>query len=166
MEGPLVWGEHMAAAIAGGDEAKMGRLREICGRYKDAEEMHQESHQVVKEASEEEQSCISGKAPLEILYWAMMEAESNDPERCTWWYRYASYDWVSSHPVWDDVQVVTTTMRSPPRYLVMPVVTGDDVRVVPTQNVVRVVSQLPRRSPRFPRRSARIQALAQSAANE
>ncbi|KAF7061596.1 hypothetical protein CFC21_068278 [Triticum aestivum] len=142
--------EHMAAAIAGGDEAKMASLHEICGRYKDAEEMHQASHQVVKEASEEEQSWISWKAPLEILYWAMMEAESNDPERRARWYRNASYDWVSSHPVWDDVQGVTMTMGSPPRYPTMSVVTGDDVRVLPRQNVVWVVSQLSRRSPRFP----------------
>ena len=80
----------MAAAIAGSNEAKMARLREICGRYRDAEEMHQESHQVVKEASEEEQSWISGKAPLEILYWAMMQAESNDPELRARWYRNSS----------------------------------------------------------------------------
>ncbi|KAF7068338.1 hypothetical protein CFC21_074108 [Triticum aestivum] len=166
MEGPLAWGDLMAAAIAGSDEAKMARLREICGRFRDAEEMHQESRRVVEEASEEEQSWISGKAPLEILYWAMMEAESNDPVQRARWYRYASQDWVSSNLVWDGVRVVTTTTRSPPHCPVMPVVTDDDVRVVPRQNVARVVSQLPRRSPRFPRRSARIQALAQSAADE
>jgi hypothetical protein len=62
--------------------------------------------------------------------------------------------------------VVTTTMRSPPCYPAMPVVIDDDVRVVPRQNVARVVSQLACRSPRFPRRSARTQALAQSAADE
>ncbi|XBI85073.1 hypothetical protein VPH35_093270 [Triticum aestivum] len=142
MEGHLAWGELMAAAIAGSNEAKMARLREICGRW------------------------ISRKAALEILYWAMMEAESNDPVQRARWYRYASYDWVSSNLVWDGVRVVTTTTRSPPHYPVMPVVTNDDVRAVPRQNVARVVSQLPRRSPRFPRRSARIQALAQSAADE
>lgn len=156
----------MAAAIAGGDEAKMARLREICGRYRDAEQMHQESRRVIKEASEEEQSCISGKAPLEILYWAVMEAESDDPVRRARWIRYVPYDWVSSHPIWDDVRVVTMTGRSPPRSPAMPVVTDDDVRVVSRQNVAQVVSQLPRRSPRFPRRSARIQALARSAADE
>ncbi|XBI85033.1 hypothetical protein VPH35_093235 [Triticum aestivum] len=166
MEGPLAWGEVMAAANAGTDEAKMARLREICGQYRDAEEMHQESRWVFEEATEEEQSWISGKSPLEILYWAMMEAESNDPVQRARWYRYASYDWVSSNLIWDGVRVVTTATRSPPHCPVMPVVTDNDVRVVPRQNMARVISRLPRHSPRFPRRSARIQALAKRAADE
>ncbi|XBH73502.1 hypothetical protein VPH35_100590 [Triticum aestivum] len=149
LEGPWVRGGPIAAAIAGGDEAKMARLREIYWRYMDAEEMCQE----------EEQSRISGKTPLKILYWAVMEAESGDPMRRERWYRYLPYDWVSSHSIWDNVRVVTMTGRSPPRSPAMPVMTDNDVQVLPRKNVAQVVSQLPRRFPRFPRRSARIQAL-------
>ncbi|XBH95590.1 hypothetical protein VPH35_086130 [Triticum aestivum] len=155
-EGPWVWGDPVAAPIAGGDEAKMARLHEIYGRYKDAEELCQASRQVVEEALEEERIQISGKAPLEILYWAVMEAESSDPMRCVRWNCYALFNWVSSHPLWDDVWVVTMTGRSPPHSPVMPVVTNDDVPVARRQKVSRVVSQLPRRSPRFPGCSARI----------
>ncbi|XBH95589.1 hypothetical protein VPH35_086129 [Triticum aestivum] len=162
LEGTWVWGD----PIVGGDEAKMAKLREIYRRYMDAEGMRQVSRRVVEHASEEERSRILGKAPLEILYWAVMEAESGDPMRREQWHRYLSYDWVSSDPIWDNVRVVTMTGRSPPRSPTMPVLTDNDVRVLPSQNVAQVVSQLPRRSPRFPRRSARIQALAQSAADE
>ncbi|XBI85032.1 hypothetical protein VPH35_093234 [Triticum aestivum] len=156
-----VGGEHGANGVGralgvggshrGGDEAKM--------------EMRRVSRRVVEQASEEERSRISGKAPLEILYWAVMEAESGDPMRREQWYRYLPYKWVSSDPIWDSVRVVTMAERSPPRSPAMPVVTDNDVRVLPRQNVAQVVSQLPRRSPRFPRRSARIQSLAQSVAD-
>jgi hypothetical protein len=158
------WGEHMAAAIAGDDEWKMVMLREIYTWYKDEEDMRQESRMVVRAASKEEQIQIKGKSPLEIIYWAMKEGKYADLWRA--WLNLDARDWFPSHPDGDGVGVVIMTGRSPPRSQAMPVVTDNDVRVVPRQKVARVVSQLPRRSPRFPRRSARIQALARSADNE
>ena len=163
--GSLVWAERMAAAIAGGDEKKMTMLHHIYMWYKDAEEMHRDSRLVIREASKEERIQIKGKSPLEIIYWAMMEGKSDDLGRA-WWKPYASRDWVLSDLDRDDLGVVIMTVRSSPRRRATPVVPDNGVRVVPRKKVGRVVSQLPRRSPRFPRRSARIQALARSVDDE
>ncbi|XBH73504.1 hypothetical protein VPH35_100592 [Triticum aestivum] len=166
MEGPLAWGEVMAAAITGTTRRRWRGFARSMGSTGMRRRCIKNHVGCLKRPQRRNKVGISGKSPLEILYWAMMEVESNDPVQRARWYRYASYDWVSSNLIWDGVRVVTTATRSPPHCPVMPVVTDDDVRVVPRQNVARVISQLPRRSPRFPRRSVRIQALAQRAADE
>ncbi|KAF7061597.1 hypothetical protein CFC21_068279 [Triticum aestivum] len=162
--GSLVWAERMAAAMAGGDEKKMNMLRVIYMQYKDEEDMRRESRMVVRAALKEEQIRIKDKSPLEIIYWAMEEGKYYDMRRA-WWKREPD-DWFPSYTASDGVRVVIMTARSPPRSRAVPVVTVNGVRVVPRRKVARVVSQLPRRSPRFPRRSARIQALARSAGDE
>ncbi|XBI85072.1 hypothetical protein VPH35_093269 [Triticum aestivum] len=77
-----------------------------------------------------------------------------DDMRRAWWKREPN-DWFPSYRVNDGVRVVIMTGRSPPRS-----------RAVPRRKVARVVAQLSRRSPWFPRRSTWIQALARSAGDE
>uniref|UniRef100_A0A8I6Y731 Uncharacterized protein n=1 Tax=Hordeum vulgare subsp. vulgare TaxID=112509 RepID=A0A8I6Y731_HORVV len=164
-DGAFAWGERMAVALAGGDDNKLNMLREIYTRYKDEEEMREEARMVVRTASEEERIQIKGKTPLEIIRWAMMMGRHDDLGG-GWLKHFASghSDWLDR--IMDGHGEVIMTLRPTPGGQAMTVETDDDVRVVPRQKVARVLSQLPRRSPRFPRRSARIQALARSADDE
>ncbi|KAE8795179.1 hypothetical protein D1007_29912 [Hordeum vulgare] len=164
-DGAFAWGERMAVALAGGDDNKLNMLREIYTRYKDEEEMREEARMVVRTASEEERIQIKGKTPLEIIKWAMMVGRHDDLGG-GWLKHFASghSDWLDR--IMDGDGEVIMTLRPTPGSQAMTVETDDDVRVVPRQKVARVLSQLPRRSPRFPRRSARIQALARSADDE
>ncbi|KAM3262198.1 hypothetical protein ACQJBY_052725 [Aegilops geniculata] len=152
------WIGHMAA----GDAAKMARLREICGWFPDMDTLHDAAIGIAAIfATEAERARMlgDGAPPIEILHWAMMEAESADPWQRRRWAAYRSR--VSSPPnpaefVAGAVMVILVPGLVEQQ---MPGMGGIAVPAPRRGRGMRPV-QMSRRSPRFPRRSARIRALA------
>lgn len=154
-----VWEEHLAA-VSGGDAVKLARLREIYTWFTSAMAMYAEAMQVKMKASEEERILMigDGVVPIEILYWAMMEAESTDPMRRARWAKYRSHVLAPSGPEEDAVAVIkemqVPSSQAPPIGL-----EDDEVVALRRRMTQPGVAHMPRRSPRFPRRSARLRAL-------
>ncbi|KAM3316384.1 hypothetical protein ACQJBY_034473 [Aegilops geniculata] len=158
------WIGHMAA----GDAAKMARFRKICGWFPDMDTLHDAAIGIAAIwATGEERARMlgDGAAPIEILHWAMMEAESPDPWQRRRWAAYRSRVSSPPHPaefVVGPVMVILVpglveqAMQGMGGIAVPPPRRGRGVRPV----------QMSRRSPRFPRRSVRIRALARGSGGQ
>ncbi|KAF7062294.1 hypothetical protein CFC21_068915 [Triticum aestivum] len=157
------WIGHMAA----GDAAKMARFKEICGWFPDMDTLHDAAIGITVLATEAERARMlgDGAPPIKILHWAMMEAESPDPRQRRRWAAYRSR--VSSPPnpaefVVGAVMVILVPGLVEQR---MPGMGGIAVPAPRRGRGVRPI-QMSRRSPRFPRRSARIRALARGSGGQ
>lgn len=72
---------------------------------------------MVQEALKEERIRMlgeDGKVPFDILYWAMMEEESDDPVQHARWDLCRSHDWISPQPMVEVVEVMMV-MQAPGR---------------------------------------------------
>ncbi|XBH87765.1 hypothetical protein VPH35_075163 [Triticum aestivum] len=158
------WIGHMAA----GDAAKMARFREICGWFPDMDTLHDAAigiATIFAMGAERARMLGDGAAPIEILHWAMMEAESPDPRQRRRWAAYRSRVSFPPNPA---EFVVGPVMVILVPGLVEQQMPGMGEIAVPAPRRGRGVRpvQMSHRSPRFPRRSARIRALARGSGGQ
>ncbi|XBJ25180.1 hypothetical protein VPH35_002893 [Triticum aestivum] len=150
-------------AFADGDEVRMGRLRKINRWFPKAKMLNDAMEMARDKLNEEEiQRCFPNydrQPAMGVLLWAMLKAESPIQEQRHKWRVFRSLRYSQIQPSPPPMEVV---MGLPaPRSWMAPIVIeeDDEEMVTPRRKQKRAVTELPRRSPCFPRRSPRLRAL-------
>ncbi|XP_044377668.1 uncharacterized protein [Triticum aestivum] len=78
--------------VAAGDAEKLARLREICSWFRDPTMLYEEAIGIAGCLVDEEKATmrLNHDFPVEYLYWATMDAESDDPVQRYRWRAYKS----------------------------------------------------------------------------
>ena len=137
--------------IAGGDQVKMARLTEIRSWFHNILQMNWTAMATLKQMTRRERAKLSPPPAqpmhkVEILLWAMEQADSSSPwTRRRWW----AFRSRVEHPLDQE-----PTVHEVPLQIVEP---PTESEMTPKRKRRRTVvaTSLPRRSPRFPRRSPR-----------
>lgn len=99
---PVVTWKETLEAYAEGDAVKLARPREICSWFPNYKELAKDAIGVTLEANAKEIKRMYGDRDLlcmDILIWAMLEAESEDPVQRARWAAYRSGGGDPSQPV-------------------------------------------------------------------
>lgn len=151
-------------ALADGDAVRMGRLREIDRWFPTAESLNKAAAMVRGKMDEEElPRCFPNydvQPAMGVLLWAMLEAESPIPEQRFKWRVYRSLRYRQDPPP-EEARVAVMGLPVPGSRAA-PIEVVDNEVVPPRGRSRRTVTALPRRSPRFPRRSPRLLALSRA----
>ena len=138
--------------IAGGDHVKMARLREIRSWFDNTRQMNWTTMATLKEMTKKERTKLflppaQPKHKIEILLWAMEQADSpNEWVKRRWW----AFRSRVEHPLDQEA-----TVHEVPLQIVQPPTESPETPKRKKRRTV-VATSLPRRSPRFPRRSPRL----------
>lgn len=159
--------EAMMVEIASGDDVKMERMQEICSWFASKSELNKAVMDICDDfmVEEDERLMPDGlpKRPLEIVLWAIGEAESADPRRAWKWSAFLSRRLIPTGPEEFKVGVVMA-LQSPGTKDMLTLV--EDVEPIVWGKAAKEVVYTLRRLPRSPRRSPRLLNFARSAATE
>ena len=138
--------------IAGGDQVKLARLREIRSWFDNTRQMSWTAMATLKNLTKKERAklCPPPAQPIhkiEILLWAMEQANSSSKwTRRRWW----AFRSRVEHPLDQE-----PTVHEVPLQIVQPPTESPETPKRKMRRTV-VATSLPRRSPCFPRRSPRL----------
>ncbi|KAM3400554.1 hypothetical protein ACQJBY_005417 [Aegilops geniculata] len=138
--------------IAGGDQVKLARLREIRSWFDNTRQMSWTAMATLKNLTKKKRAklCPPPAQPIhkiEILLWAMEQANSSSEwTRRRWW----AFRSRVEHPLDQE-----PTVHEVPLQIVQPPTESPETPKRKMRRTV-VATSLPRRSPRFPRRSPRL----------
>ena len=153
MEEQIAGGENAYfMEIAGGDQVKMARLMEIRSWFNNIRQLNWTAMATLREMTSREKKKLfpppaQPRHDIEILLWAMEQANSSSPwDRRRWW----AFRSRVEHPLDQE-----PTVHEVPLQIVEP---PTESEMTPKRKRRRTVvaTSLPRRSPRFPRRSPRL----------
>ncbi|KAI4970761.1 hypothetical protein ZWY2020_001675 [Hordeum vulgare] len=116
---PFPWGSGWRALFLGcslADRPKFENTTEVCSYFKSMEELHKEAGAVVKKATTEELKILipdpmKGALLVDILRWAMNQADSDDSGQRVSWAKYRHYRHPLDHRA--AVYFTTSTMGVP-----------------------------------------------------
>lgn len=153
--------------IASADEVKMAQMQEIYSWFATKSELHKAVMLIALKLTVKEDERLTSqglpKRPVEIVLWAMEEAESADRKQARKWREFRSRRCIPTGPTEFEVGVVMALPSPGTREMPILIEDGEPrARVNKSKEVVYT----PRRSPCFPWCSPRLLGLAHSAAAE